>query len=65
MKKNREDEREKGRQDEKHFSKNVSGPSNPSDELAQNVSKKFLLDELVLHLFCKSAESGRFFIYLH
>ena len=51
----REDEREKGRQDEEKmkgkmnekrrkrcffFEKNVSRPSNPPDELAQNVSKK-------------------------
>ena len=47
------------------FSKNVSEPSNPPDELAQNVSKKSLSDEFFLHFFCKSSESGRFFIYLH
>ena len=32
------------------FKKNVSGPSNPPDELAQNVSKKKSpSDELFLH----------------
>ena len=50
---------------EKIFQKNVSRPSNPPDELAQNVSKKSLSDELFLHFFCKSSESGRFsFIYM-
>ena len=34
--------------------KNVSGPSNPPDELAQNVSKKNpLSDELFLHFSSK------------
>ena len=50
MKKKREDEREKKRQDEKKREKmtekmkrdNVSRPSDPPDELAQNVSKKNL-----------------------
>ena len=62
MKKKREDEREKERQDGKHFSKNVSGPSNPPDELAQHVSKKkkSLPDELFLHFSFESSESGRF-----
>ena len=44
---------------------NVSRPSNPPDELAQNVSKKSLSDELFLHFFCKSSESDRVFNYLH
>ena len=49
------------------FQKNVSGHSNPPDELAQHVSKKKKSpsDELFLHFFCKSSESGRFFNYLH
>ena len=50
------------------FCKNVSRPSNPPDELAQNVSKKkkkSLPDELFLHVSFESAESGRFLNYLH
>ena len=35
------------------FRKNVSGPSNPSDELDQNVSKKSFSDELFLHFSSK------------
>ena len=43
------------------FCKNVSRPSNPPDELAQNVSKKNPRpDELFLHFSFESAESGRF-----
>ena len=51
------------RREKKDFfqKKNVSRPSNPPDELAQNVSKnKSLSDELFLHLSFESAESGRF-----
>ena len=64
MKKKREEERENERQNEerlrwKFFWTNVSRPSNPPDELAQHVSKKSLSDELFLHFFCKSSESGR------
>ena len=40
MKRERERERERWRKDDFFFKKNVSGPSNPPDELAQNVSKK-------------------------
>ena len=35
------------------FKKNVSRPSNPLDELAENVSKKSLSDELFLHFSAK------------
>ena len=44
------------------FPQNVSEPSNPPDELAQMFRKKSLSDELFLHFFCKSSESGRFSI---
>ena len=37
----------------KIFTKNVSGPSNPPDKLAQNVSEKILPDELFLHFFLR------------
>ena len=49
------------------FLKNVSEPSNPPDELAQNVSKKkkSLSDELFLHFSFESSESDRVFNYLH
>ena len=47
------------------FSTNVSRPSNPPDELAQHVSKKIPVGRVIPPFFCKSAESGRFFIYLH
>ena len=46
-KKKREDERAN------YFPKNVSRPSNPPDELAQNVSKKSPSDELFLHFLRK------------
>ena len=44
---------------------NVSRPSNPPDELVQNVSKKSLSGELFLHLFFESSESDRVFNCLH
>ena len=47
------------------FQKKVSRPSNPPDVLAQNVSKKIPFGRIIHPFFCKSAESGRFFIYLH
>ena len=56
-------ERERWRKDDFfQKKKNVSGHSNPPDELAQNVSKKkkSLSDELFLHFSFESAESGRF-----
>ena len=37
----------------------------PPDELAQNVSKKPLSDELFLHFFFESSDPDRFFNYLH
>ena len=40
MKKKREDEKEGEMKRGEQIPKNVSGPSNPPDELAQNVSKK-------------------------
>ena len=42
--------------------KNVSGPSNPPDELAQNVSKKITVGRIIPPFFCNSSESGRFSI---
>ena len=42
------------------FSKNVSRPSNPPDELAQNVSKKILFGRILPPL---SSESDRVFNY--
>ena len=48
------------------FPKNVSRPSNPPDELAQNVSKKkkSISDELFLH-FSAKVQNLAVFIYLH
>ena len=43
------------------FSKNVSEPSNPPDELAQHVSKKSPSDELFLNFSFESSESDRVF----
>ena len=40
MKKKREDDRKMKRDRGDFFNRNVSRPSNPPDELAQNVSKK-------------------------
>ena len=40
--------RDKDERKEDFFVKNVSEPSNPPDELAQNVSKKSFSDELFL-----------------
>ena len=71
MKKKREDERENEEIEMKRnerkdvFSpKNVSRPSNPPDELAQNVSKKIPFGRIILHSF-ESSESDRIFNYLH
>ena len=47
------------------FVKNVSRPSNPPDELAQNVSKKSLSDELFFCFFFDCSESYRVFNCLH
>ena len=75
--KTREDEREekkrrgkmkeKMKRDGSENFQNVSRPSNPPDELAQNISKKkkSLSDELFLHFSFKSSESDRIFNYLH
>ena len=44
----------RGKDERKDFSStNVSGPSDPPDELAQNVSKKSFSDELLLHFSSK------------
>ena len=60
--KKREDERENERENEEKrkegkyvffFQKNVSRPSTPPDELAQNVSKKSPSDEFFLHFSSK------------
>ena len=45
--------------------KNVSRPSNPPDELAQNVSKKIPFGRIIPPFFGKSSESDRFFISSH
>ena len=57
--------RERWRKDD-FFQKNVSGHSNPSDELAQNVSKKNpFRDELFLHFSAKVQNLTVFsFIYM-
>ena len=47
------------------FKKNVSGSSNPPDELAQNVRKKIPFGRIIPPFFYKSSESGRFFNYSH
>ena len=71
----REDERQEKRQDEERERemkeklifclKNVSGPSNPPDELAKNVSKKILFGRITPPFFFESSESDRVFNYLH
>ena len=60
----------KSDQDEKRwifFQKNVSGPSNPPDELTQHVSKKKKkpFGRIIFPFFFESSESDRFFNYLH
>ena len=65
MKKKREDEREMKRDRGDFFPTNVSEPSNPPDELAQNVSKKSPSDDLFLHFPSKVQNLAVFFIYLH
>ena len=45
--------------------KNVSEPSNPPEELAQNVSKKIPSDELFLHFFFRKCRIWPFLNYLH
>ena len=47
------------------FVKSVSEPSNPPDELAQNVSKQIPLGRIIPPFFFDSSESDRVFIYLH
>ena len=42
-------ERDRDERNDDFFPKNVSRPLNPPDELAQNVSKKSLSNELLLH----------------
>ena len=47
------------------FFANVSRPSNPPDELAQNVSKKIPFGRIIPPFFFESSESDRVFNYLH
>ena len=47
------------------FQKSVSRPSNPPDELAENVSKKSLSDEIFLHFSSKLQNLTVFLNYLH
>ena len=65
----REKKKDKRRQDEeremKKKLKNVSRPSNPQDDLAQNVSKQIPVGRIVPLFFFESSESGRVFNYLH
>ena len=59
--KRRDIEMKRNERKDNFFKKHVSRPSDPPDELAQNVSKKKTLsDELFLHFFCKCSGSGRF-----
>ena len=45
--------------------RNVSEPSSPPDESAQNVSKKIAVGRIIPPFFFESSESGRFsFIYM-
>ena len=45
--------------------KNVSGPSNPPDELAQHVSKKILFGRIIPPFFLQKCRIWPFFNYLH
>ena len=47
------------------FKKKFSGPSNPPDELAQNVSKKNPFRTNYSSIFLKKFRIWPFFIYLH
>ena len=47
------------------FKKKVSGPSNPPDELAQNVSKKIPFGRIIPPFSFESSESDRVFNFLH
>ena len=58
MKEKNEEKRKEGKDD--FFPKNVSEPSNPPEELAQNVSKKIPVGRIIPPFFFESAESGRF-----
>ena len=60
MKNERENEEKRKEREDIFFKKNVSRPSNPPDELAQNVSKKSLSDEFFLHFSFESSEYDRF-----
>ena len=57
-------ERDRDERKDDFFEKNVSEPSNPLDELAQNVSKKILSDKLSSH-FSSTVQNLAVFIYLH
>ena len=58
-------ERDRDERKDDFFTKNVSRPSNPPDELAKRVSKKSLFGRIFAPLFFESSESDRFFTYLH
>ena len=59
-------ERDRDERKDDFLRKNVSEPSNPSDESAQNVPKKNSLpDELFLCFYFESSESYRVFNDLH
>ena len=47
------------------FAKNVSEPSNPPDELAQNVSKIIPVGRIIPPFFFESSESDRVVNYIH
>ena len=69
MKKKREDQDEREEKSDERkknfFKKNVSRPSNPPGELAQNVSKKNPFGRIIPPFFFGSSESDRVFNYLH
>ena len=64
MKKKREDEKEEKKRGEQK-QKNVSRPSNPPDELAQNVSKKNHRRTNYSSIFLQKFRIWPFFNYLH
>ena len=61
----KEKRREKMKEKIIFFKKNVSRPSNPPDELAQNVSKKIPVGRIIPPFFFESSESDRVLNYLH
>ena len=49
--------RDKDEREEDSFVKNVSRPSNPPDELAQNVSKKIPLGRIIFPFFFEGSQN--------